>query len=115
MRCKKVRALISPYIDQMTDRSETILVEKHLAVCPVCLQYANKARGMRQAMLRMGCPLPPPSLVGDIRRRLREEQFREQNRPGVGRRLRVLAGKAWGSRPKGETIRFYRWRKKPLE
>lgn len=115
MRCKKVRALISPYLDEMTDRSETILVEEHLAVCPVCLQYANKARGVRQAMLRIECPLPPPALLGDICRRLREERFRKQTRPGVGRRLRILAGKAWGSRLKGEVIRFYRWRKKPLE
>lgn len=115
MRCKKVQALISPYLDEMTDRSENILVEEHLAVCPVCLQYANTTRSMRQAMLRTGCPLPSPNLVGDICRRLREEHFREQTRPGAGRRLRILAGKVWGSRLKGEAIRFYRWRKKPLE
>ncbi|MEN6459786.1 MAG: zf-HC2 domain-containing protein [Syntrophomonas sp.] len=115
MRCKKVRLLISPYLDEMTDRSETRLVEEHLAVCPVCLQYANKVRGIRQVMLHLDCPLPPPNLVSDVCRRLREEHFREQSRPGVGRRLRVLAGKAWGSRLKNEAIRFYRWRKKPLE
>lgn len=115
MRCKKVRALISPYLDEMTDRSETMLVEEHLAVCPVCLRYANKVKGIRQAMLRMGGPLPPPNLAGDVCRRLREEHFREQSRPGVGRRLRVFAGKAWGGRLKGEAVRFYRWKKKPLE
>lgn len=114
MRCKKVRALISPYLDEMTDSRETILVEAHLAECPGCLQYANKMRGMRQAMLQTACPLPPPGLLGDIRRHLYEESFREQTRPGVGRRLRVLAGKAWGSRFKGEAIRFYRRIKKPL-
>lgn len=115
MKCKKVRALISPYLDEMTDRSETMLVEEHLAVCPVCLQYANEMREIRHAMLRMGCPPPPPNLAGDVCRRLREEHFREQSRSGVGRRLLVFAGKAWGGRPKGEAVRFYRWKKKPIE
>lgn len=115
MRCKKVRALISPYLDEMTDRSETILVEEHLEVCTGCLKYANQVQGVRMAMLRMECPLPPPGLAADVSRRLREESFREQTRPGVGRRLRVLAGRALGSRLKGESIRFFRWLKRPLD
>ncbi len=116
MRCKRVRDLISPYIDEMTDEKETLLVEEHLAVCSSCLLMANNMLLLRRAMANMNSPQAPVGFVEDVLRRLQDEP--PPDKPwmaDMSSKIRSLVPRGVGGRKKGDLIRFYRWRKKTLE
>lgn len=115
MRCKKIRDLISPYLDDMTDEKEKLMVEEHLAVCSACLLFANDIRLIRQVMMKLDSPPLPPGFAEGVRERLEKERPPDKPRPGVRNQVRALLPGGAGGRLKGELIRFYRWRRKTLE
>lgn len=70
MECRKISALLSPYIDQMTDEHENALVEAHLRTCPRCRQKFQQLQMLCAAMRKMEEPELPRNLWKDLCSRL---------------------------------------------
>lgn len=114
MRCKRVQALISSYLDQMTDERETGLIEEHLASCLACRQFMDQMKAVSDMLKRMDRPLPPSGFADDFRRRLQQEPS-PRPRWRISSFLRPLILKSAGNRFKHEVVRFYHWRHKTVE
>lgn len=114
MRCKKVRDLISPYLDQMTDEKESHLIEEHLSNCLACQEFMAQMRDMCKALKITDWPVLPAGFAEDFHQRLQKEAPRRT--PWYDSRyLRPLILKNAGTRFKGEMVRFYHWRNKTVE
>lgn len=81
MECRKINALLSPYIDQMTDEHENALVEAHLRTCPHCRQELQQLQKLCAAIGKMEEPVLPRSLWKDLCERLNFKKI-----PGLPRK-----------------------------
>ncbi len=73
MKCERIRELLSPYIDKMTDKNETMEVEAHLQGCPLCSDELKQLRSLCALMISLESPLPPLKFSQDLHQRLLEE------------------------------------------
>lgn len=74
MSCRKVRSLLSPYLDEETNERERLMVGMHLARCSECRRLFSQMRGMR--LLLLATPRLPVAeeFARGWRARLREEE-----------------------------------------
>lgn len=67
--CKRVRRLLSSYIDQETSRPDTVLVEAHLGNCPVCQRDLGGFIRLKKLLFeRERKSFPPDYLILNLRR-----------------------------------------------
>ncbi|HZK43365.1 MAG TPA: zf-HC2 domain-containing protein [Syntrophomonadaceae bacterium] len=74
MRCEQIRELLSPYIDQMTDKKENMLITAHLAECKECRQELEDLEFLRDALNNLEQPQIPSEFTEDLHKRLLEER-----------------------------------------
>lgn len=74
MSCRKVRRLLSPYLDEETTERERLMVGMHLSRCSECRRLFSQMRGMR--LLLLATPRLPVAeeFARGWRARLREEK-----------------------------------------
>jgi hypothetical protein len=78
MRCKRIRDLLSPYIDKMTDEQETQAVEAHLKLCARCREELRQLESLCHMIHELKTPPLMDNALGDLHQRLLEEQLREK-------------------------------------
>ena len=77
MRCKRIRDLLSLYIDKMTDEQET-QAEAHLKLCARCREELRQLESLCHMIHELKTPPLMDNALGDLHQRLLEEQLREK-------------------------------------
>lgn len=78
MRCKRIRDLLSPYMDKMTDEQETQAVEAHLGGCASCREELQQLKSLCHMMHELESPALSDTAVQDLHQRLLEEHINHQ-------------------------------------
>jgi anti-sigma factor RsiW len=81
MDCAHVSELLSPYIDDMLDETQTRALRSHLSVCAVCEEEYAQLTRMREALLNL--PEPPLPAAFDLRLRQAVARLSEETRSGA--------------------------------
>jgi predicted anti-sigma-YlaC factor YlaD len=76
MNCDKIRELLSPYLDEMTNEKETNLVKAHLDVCPECRHELEKIKAVCDFMRKLPVPEVPGDFYHSLESRLTNEKFK---------------------------------------
>lgn len=76
MNCEKVRELLSPYLDEMTNEKETYLVKAHLDVCTVCRAELEQIKVVCDMVHELPAPEAPDNFYHDLELRLFNNNFK---------------------------------------
>lgn len=76
MKCDKIRELLSPYLDEMTNEKETNLVKEHLKVCSECQDQLEQIRIVCDMVHKLPAPKLPDNFYHDLELRLVNENFK---------------------------------------
>lgn len=76
MRCEQMHELISPYLDEMTSKKETELIEAHLRECPACQQHLAEMKRMCTLLGQLEAPQVPERFALDLHKRLADEKVK---------------------------------------
>jgi hypothetical protein len=76
MNCDKIKELLSPYVDEMTNEKETNLVKAHLDVCPECRHDLEKVRAVCDLMRKLPVPEVPGDFFHSLESRLSNDNFK---------------------------------------
>lgn len=75
MNCKEARQLISPYLDGVLESKETLLLQRHLELCPECGRIYREQARLSEVLRSMGKDIKPaPSGFKDAVMRAVEEE-----------------------------------------
>jgi hypothetical protein len=97
MRCKRIRDLLSLYIDKMTDEQETQAVEAHLSLCAACREELRQLKSLCHTMHELKSPPLMANALDDLHQRLLEEGPRKKPALiALGRMPKFLAAAAAG-------------------
>lgn len=75
MHCKRIRILLSSYLDRVTSAEESGMVEQHLQVCSSCRQELAEIRQLCTFLRQMEQPALPKSLWTHIHHHLRQRRL----------------------------------------
>lgn len=76
MRCEQMRELFSPYLDEMTSKKETELIEAHLRECPACQERLAEMKRMCILLGQIKAPQVPERFAMDLHKRLADEKIK---------------------------------------
>jgi len=73
MKCSDLQLNLSLYTDGSVSESETVTIEGHLKICPLCRQKYDEYREMRSALRQLRRPAISVDLKNNIRSTVRSE------------------------------------------
>ncbi len=76
MRCEQIRGLLSPYIDNMTNKREKEAVEAHIVECVECRKELEELQAFCAALKKLDSPVIPGDFSQELHKRLLEEKSR---------------------------------------
>lgn len=76
MNCDKIRELLSPYLDEMTNEKETHLVKAHLEVCSSCRSELEQIKIVCNMVHKLPVPKVPDNFYHDLESRLFNDNFK---------------------------------------
>ena len=81
--CKKVKKMLSRYLDKETDNSDTSMIKAHLDICPVCMEdYSALLKGRDFVAGIDRKTLPQDYLISRLHEKIADER-RARERPSL--------------------------------
>jgi TonB family protein len=66
MNCRKVKKLLSPYLDNQLSKKEQQLIQQHLNICPKCQQELKELRNLVSALKKMDSYPAPEKIMAKV-------------------------------------------------
>jgi hypothetical protein len=73
MKCSDLKSKFSLYADGILSDEEMRSMNGHLAACPLCREHLDDERQIRLDLRRLGKPVIPPAVAGNIKFAIREK------------------------------------------
>jgi TonB family protein len=66
MNCRKVKKLLSPYLDNQLSKKEQQLIQEHLNICPKCQQELKELKNLVSALKKMDSYPVPEEIMAKV-------------------------------------------------
>jgi hypothetical protein len=73
MKCENLQFNLSLYIDDILIDEERLIIDKHLAQCPLCRQKLDDFKALRQSLGKISNPVMPKDLLASVKIAMRAE------------------------------------------
>ncbi len=79
MNCRKVKKLLSPYLDNQLSKKERQLVKEHLNICSKCQQELRELRNLVAALKKMDSYPAPKEIMAKVDHYIHKEKATKQS------------------------------------
>lgn len=74
MKCKNIKKLLSPYLDNQLSKKEQKIVEQHLKLCSKCRQHLEELKQVVAALKNMDAYPPPQIMTAKVSKYLEDKK-----------------------------------------